>query len=256
VGRPSTRSPTTTPHASPARAELRRVRGLRRPVRRRLGRAVPGLRGRPAAAARVVVAAAGGPVDVRAAAGGWTVRRPTGASSVVGALTALVAAVGPAGRRRGRPAGRPRVPARPGRTVAGRGPRARPAAGSGSTPAPPAGPSGSWPAVAGVVAAPDDPRRCSPHSWPIRCGGTSGSPGLRSATLPGWGGVTGPLPGVPAAVLPAQVPALVALLAVRLSGRPHGGAHADAGGRRRGRAGRGRAGARRARADGAGPGRR
>ncbi len=175
-----------------------------------------------AAAARVVVAAAGAPVDVRAAAGGWTVRRPTGASSVVGTLTALVAGVGP---RAGAGVDLPDVPgARP------PGPDRRrpvvlvhgPAAGSGVD----AGAAG-WAdrlmaGGAGVVAAPDDPRPvlsallADPLRRHVRV------TGLRSATLPGWGGVTGPLPGVPAAVLPAQVPALVALLAVRLSGRPHG----------------------------------
>ncbi len=72
------------------------------------------------------------------------------------------------------------------------------------------------------VATPDDPRPvlsallADPLRRHVRV------TGLRSATLPGWGGVTGPLPGVPAAVLPARVPALVALLAVRLSGRPPG----------------------------------
>jgi hypothetical protein len=47
--------------------------------------------------------------------------------------------------------------------------------------------------------------------------------GLTSATLPGWCSPAGPLPDVPAEALPEQVPSLVALLAVRLVGRPAGG---------------------------------
>ena len=178
------------------------------------------------AAARVVLAAAGRPVDVRAAAGGWTVRRPTGTCRVVGTLTALVDAVGP---RADAEVGLPEVPGaclpgpdrrRPVVLVHGTLP--------GSDGVVDAGAPG-WaerllgdPAAALAVAAPGDPRPvldallADPLRRHVRV------TGLRSATLPGWGGVPGPLPDVPAAVLPTRVPALAALLAVRLSGRRSG----------------------------------
>jgi hypothetical protein len=174
------------------------------------------------AAASVVVAAAVRPVDVRAAAGGWTVRRPTGATAVVGTLTALVAAVGP---RADAGVGLPAVPGaclpgpdrrRPVRLVHG-------AAGGEAVDAATAG----WVErlVTGgsdVVAAPDAPGPvlsallADPLRRHVRV------TGLRSPTLPGWCSPAGPLPGVPAAVLPGQVPALVALLTLRLAGRPTG----------------------------------
>jgi hypothetical protein len=46
--------------------------------------------------------------------------------------------------------------------------------------------------------------------------------GLDGPTLPGWGHLSGRLAGVPDTVRPDQVPSLVALLALRLSGRPAG----------------------------------
>ncbi len=176
------------------------------------------------AAARVVVAAAARPVDVRAAAGGWTVRRPTGASSVAGTLTALVGDL------------RPRADAEVGLPAALRTPlpgpdRRRPVVlVHGAAPGPvgvDAGAAGWAEQLMGgtsacVVAVPGDPRPVlhallgDPLRRHVRV------EGLDSATLPGWGPPAGPLPGIPAVVDPDQVPALVALLAVRLAGRPDG----------------------------------
>jgi hypothetical protein len=174
------------------------------------------------AAARVVVAAAGRPVDVRAAAGGWTVRRPTGASAVVGTLTALVGAVGP---RADAEVGLPVVP---GACLPGPD-RRRPVVlvhGAARGQQVDAGTTG-WAErlMTGrscVVAAPGDPEPvlsallADPLRRHVRV------TGVQSATLPGWCSLVGPLPGVPATVVPAQVPSLVALLAVRLAGRPAG----------------------------------
>ena len=174
------------------------------------------------AAARVIVAAAGRPVDVRAAAGGWTVRRPTGASAVVGTLTALVGAVGP---RADAEVGLPVVP---GACLPGPD-RRRPVVlvhGAARGQQVDAGTTG-WAEqlMTGrscVVAAPGDPEPvlsallADPLRRHVRV------TGVQSATLPGWCSLVGPLPGVPATVVPAQVPSLVALLAVRLAGRPAG----------------------------------
>ena len=174
------------------------------------------------AAARVVVAAAGRPVDVRAAAGGWTVRRPTGASAVVGTLTALVGTVGP---RADAEVGLPVVP---GACLPGPD-RRRPVVlvhGAARGQQVDAGTTG-WAErlMTGrscVVAAPGDPEPvlsallADPLRRHVRV------TGVQSATLPGWCSLVGPLPGVPATVVPAQVPSLVALLAVRLAGRPAG----------------------------------
>ncbi len=177
------------------------------------------------AAARVVCAAAGRAVDVRAAAGGWTVRRPTGGGLVVGTLTALVGAVGP------RPDSGVDLPEVPGACVP-EPDRRRPVV---VVHGPPTGPhvvdagAAGWvdrllagPPVPAVVAVPGDPGAVlhallgDPLRRHVRV------TGLESPALPGWGAVTGPLPGVPDRVLPTQVPALAALLAVRLSGRPPG----------------------------------
>jgi hypothetical protein len=76
--------------------------------------------------------------------------------------------------------------------------------------------------TSGVVAAPGDPRPVlhalltDPLRRHVRVEDLDG------ATLPGWGPPVGRLPGVPTSVLPEQVPSLVALLALRLSGRPAG----------------------------------
>ncbi len=183
------------------------------------------------AAARVVRAAAGRAVDVRAAAGGWTVRRPTGGGLVVGTLSALVGAVGP------RPDAGVDLPEVPGACVP-EPDRRRPVVVVHGTPPGPhvvdagaagwadrllAGPPGpAVVAVPVVVAASGDPGAVlhallgDPLRRHVRV------TGLESPALPGWGAVTGPLPGVPDRVLPTQVPALAALLAVRLSGRPPG----------------------------------
>jgi hypothetical protein len=174
------------------------------------------------AAARVVVAAAGRPVDVRAAAGGWTVRRPTGAAAVVGTLTALVGAVGP------RADAEVGLPAVPGAAVPGPD-RRRPVVlvhGAARGQEVDAGTAG-WAErlMTGrscVVAAPGAPEPvlsallADPLRRHVRV------TGVHSAALPGWCSPAGRLPGIPATVVPAQVPSLVALLAVRLAGRPAG----------------------------------
>ncbi len=174
------------------------------------------------AAARVVVAAAGRPVAVRAAVGGWTVRRPTGASAVVGTLTALVGAVGP------RADAEVGLPAVPGASLP-RPDRRRPVRlvhGAARGDVVDAGAAGWIERLmadgSGVVAAPGDPEPvlsallADPLRRHVRV------TGLASATLPGWCSPTGPVPDVPAEALPEQVPSLVALLAVRLAGRPAG----------------------------------
>ncbi|MGY1697184.1 hypothetical protein ACI780_19975 [Geodermatophilus sp. SYSU D00814] len=185
--------------------------------------AAPFLGAAPArsAAARVVRSATGRPADVRPVAGGWLVRRPTGASAVAHTLTALVGSLGP-------PADADvELPVAPGTHLPAPD-RRRPVV-LVHGPAPGAVDAGApdWgerlmTGPSGMVATPGDPRPVlaallgDPLRRHVRV------EGLDAATLPGWGPVTGRLPAVPAAVLPGQVPSLVALLALRLSGRPPG----------------------------------
>ncbi|SNS65382.1 hypothetical protein SAMN04488107_3330 [Geodermatophilus saharensis] len=173
------------------------------------------------AAARVVRAAAGRPVDVRPVAGGWLVRRPTGASLVAGTLTALVGSLGP-------PADADvELPPAPGRHLPAPDRRRPVVLVHGPTSgAVDAGVPG-WAerlvsGRSGVVAAHGDPRPvlaallADPLRRHVRVDW------LDAAALPGWGPVAGRLPGVPVTVPPDRVPALAALLALRLPGRPPG----------------------------------
>lgn len=177
-----------------------------------------------AAAARVVLAAAPRPLDVRAAAGGWTVRRPTGAVLVVATLTALTGVLGPRADAEvdlpAVPASHPPGPDRRRSVVLVHGAAPGPAVDAGTA---------GWAerlmtgtSAARVVAGPGDPRSVlhdlltDPLRRHVRV------TGLESATLPGWGSPARRLPGVPAEVLPTQVASLAALLALRLSGRPVG----------------------------------
>jgi hypothetical protein len=189
--------------------------------------ATPFLGSRPgrAAAAAVVAAAVERPVDVRAAPGGWTVRRPTGAQLVVGSLTALITALAP-------PADAVvPLPAAPGATLPGPD-RRRPVVlvhgdAVGVAEAVDAD-AADWAerlmtgTSAAVVATGRHPQHVlhalltDPLRLHVRITGLDGP------TLPGWGHLSGRLAGVPDTVRPDQVPSLVALLALRLSGRPAG----------------------------------
>ncbi|WP_448640366.1 hypothetical protein [Geodermatophilus sp. URMC 63] len=181
---------------------------------------VLGLRTARAAAAAVIAAAAARGRAIRAVPGGWTVRRPTGAGAVVGTLTDLVAATVPD------PGASPLLP-----TVSGAHlpppDRRRPVtlvhgevadalvAGGDAWPdlVAEAGP----PLVLAVADAPGsvlDRLLADPLRRAVRV------TDLVGCTLPGWGDVPVRLPDVPGAVAPDRVPALAALLAIRLSGRP------------------------------------
>ncbi|PRY48453.1 hypothetical protein LY71_10990 [Geodermatophilus tzadiensis] len=184
--------------------------------------ASPVLGSRPAraAAAAVLAAAAARGTAVRAVPGGWTVRRPTGAAVVVGTLSGLLTAAAPDPDA---DAGLPPAPGaqppppdhrRPVTLVHGDGDGAVDTRDAGwAERVPPCGPPL-------VLAAPAEPTAVLDRllSDPLRRS-------LRIAGLVGQ--VFGPgtaarLPGVPGAVAVDRVPALAALLALRLAGRsPH-----------------------------------
>ncbi|GAB3192741.1 hypothetical protein GCM10027261_06240 [Geodermatophilus arenarius] len=174
------------------------------------------------AAAAVVGAAAPRGVRVRAVPGGWTVARPTGGTTVAGTLTRLVeaAAADPGAEVDLPPAAGAHVP------VGGRRPvtlvhgDAVPGAVDTRDVAWPHRVTGARAPV--VLTARERPEEvldlllADPLRRSVRVAG------LESATLAGWRGPAARLPGVPAAVPRDRVPALAALLALRLAGRgPH-----------------------------------
>ncbi|MGY1732927.1 hypothetical protein ACI798_15515 [Geodermatophilus sp. SYSU D01045] len=176
-----------------------------------------------AAVAAVVGTAAPRGVRVRPVPGGWTVGRPTGGTTVAGTVTRLVeAAAADTGAEVGLPpATGDHVPPPDGR---------RPVTLVHGDAVPGAVDSGdaAWPhRVTGagapvVLTARERPEEvldlllADPLRRSVRVAG------LVSATLPGWSGPVSRLPGVPVAVPGDRVPALAALLALRLAGRrPH-----------------------------------
>jgi len=177
-----------------------------------------------AAAAVVLTAAARRPSTVRAVPGGWVVRRPTGASELVGTLSDLVSAVGPAADAEvplGAAATADLPPPdrrRPVVLVHGRAERCVDAEADGwaerlMTASDPSGTVASSQRPELVLAAllADPLRR---HVRVV---------GLQSPSLPGWRSPSGGLPGVPTAVVLGYVPAVVALIGVRLGGRAAAG---------------------------------
>ncbi|MGY1782002.1 hypothetical protein [Geodermatophilus sp. SYSU D01036] len=174
------------------------------------------------AVAAVVGAAAPRGVRVRPVPGGWTVARPTGGATVAGTVTRLVEAVA------ADPGAEVDLPPAPGDHLPTCGRRPVTLVHGDTVPGAVDTADADWPhrvtgaGTAVVLTARERPEAvldlllADPLRRSVRV------TRLVSATLPGWRGPTARLPGIPAAVPRDRVPALTALLALRLAGRgPH-----------------------------------